>query len=163
MRVMWTGRVPAHRFASSTAVVTPANPPPTTRTRGASEVERRASTRPTGRRSIMILKTRLRVLGFAGSCEGPGELLTQDHAGAVQPRLHRRDWLLEDSGNFLVREVFDIPQDEHHAVVVRKAVDRLLEHSPLLAREELLLWVLRPVGEEVRPIARPMAICFEGR
>src|SRR5262249_26274768 len=131
--------------------------------RGASEVERRARTRPTGRRSIMVLETRLRVLGFAGSCEGPGELLTQAHAGPVQPRLHRRDRLLEDGGNLLVREVFDIPQDEHHAVVARKAVDRLLEPPPPLAREELFLWVLRPVGEEVCPIARPMAICLEGR
>src|SRR5215470_1099225 len=109
MRVMLTGRVPAHRFASSTAVVTPANPPPTTRTRGASEVERRARTRPTGRRSIMVLKTPRRGLGFAGSCEGPGEPLTQDHASAVQPRLYRRDRLPEDRGDLLVREAFDIP------------------------------------------------------
>src|SRR5215475_2607044 len=100
MRVMWTGRVPAHRFASSTAVVTPANPPPTMRTRGASEVERRARTRPIGRRSIIVLETRVLVFGFAErrrtcaiprrrSGKGPRELLAQDHAGAVQPRLHR--------------------------------------------------------------------------
>src|SRR5262249_46498700 len=137
--------------------------PPTTRTRGASEVERRARTRPTGRRSIMVLKTRRRVLGFARSRENPRELLTQSHAGAVQPRLHRRDWLLEDRGNFLVREIFDIPQDEHGAVVVWKAVDRLLQHPPPLAREQLLLRVLRPVGKEVRPIAYPMTIRLEGR
>src|SRR3989338_8279204 len=43
---MWTGRTPAHRLASSSAVVTPANPPPRIRMRGASDVDGRASTRP---------------------------------------------------------------------------------------------------------------------
>src|SRR5499433_2090154 len=98
MRVIWTGSEPAHRFASSTAVVTPATPPPTMSTRGASEVERRASTRPIGRRFVMVLGTRVGAFRFAttgsamaGSGKGLGELLPQDHAGTVQPRLYRRN------------------------------------------------------------------------
>src|SRR5262245_46401571 len=161
MSVMWTGRVPAHRFASSTAVVTPANPPPTMRTRGASEVERRARTRPIGHRCIIVLETRVLVFGFAECCEtchnrsgspaipgsrrsgeGQRELLAEDHAGAVQPRFHRRDRLLEDGGSLFVREVLDISQDEYHTVVVRKAVDRPLQHTSPLARQQLFLGVL---------------------
>ena len=46
---MWTGSSPAHRFASSSAAVTPAKPPPSTTMRGASDVEGRASTRPPAR------------------------------------------------------------------------------------------------------------------
>src|SRR5215831_9907393 len=44
--VTWTGRSPAHRRASSTAAVTPANPPPRITILGASEVDGLASTRP---------------------------------------------------------------------------------------------------------------------
>src|SRR5215469_12833480 len=44
--VTWTGRSPAQRRASSTAAVTPANPPPRITILGASEVDGLASTRP---------------------------------------------------------------------------------------------------------------------
>src|SRR6266852_9870623 len=44
-----------------------------------------------------------------GSGEDQRELLAQDHAGAVQPRLHRRDRLPEELGHVLVRETLDVP------------------------------------------------------
>src|SRR5215471_6791153 len=46
INVTWTGRSPAQRRASSTAAVTPANPPPRITILGASEVDGLASTRP---------------------------------------------------------------------------------------------------------------------
>src|SRR6266478_6354413 len=46
IKVMCTGRSPAQRRASSSAAVTPANPPPRITIRGASDVDGRARTRP---------------------------------------------------------------------------------------------------------------------
>src|SRR5262249_21667514 len=136
-------RAPAQRLASSTAVETPANPPPTMSTRGASDVERRARTRPIGLPFIIVLETRVHLFRFAGktpwmrrrSGGWTGGRPSQDHAGAVQPRLHRRDWLTKKRRYFVIREVLDVAQDEHHAVVVRKAIERLLQHSSSLAGE----------------------------
>src|SRR2546427_13291187 len=77
-----------------------------------------------------------------GSGEDQRELLAQDHAGAVQPRLHRRDRLPEELGHVLVRETLNVPQDEHRPIILGQAVDRTLQHPAPLVGKELFLGVL---------------------
>src|SRR5688572_25872101 len=55
IRVTWTGSCPAQRRPSSSAAVTPAQPPPTPTTRGARVAEGRARMRPPARRGAGVV------------------------------------------------------------------------------------------------------------
>src|SRR5262245_30073321 len=51
--------------------------------------------------------------------EPAGEDLPQGHPRAVQSRLHRGDGFTERLGRLLVRHLFDVPEHEHRAVMIR--------------------------------------------
>src|SRR5262245_21099135 len=65
--VTCTGRTPAHRRASSTAAVTPANPPPRITILGASDVDGRASTRPAAGVLVWVVRSGTVATGMASS------------------------------------------------------------------------------------------------
>src|SRR5262245_16303990 len=63
--VTCTGRTPAHRRASSTAAVTPANPPPRITILGAKDVDGRASTRPAAGALVGLVRSGTVATGMA--------------------------------------------------------------------------------------------------
>ena len=67
-------------------------------------------------------------------------------AAAVQTAHHGADRHLQDLGDLLVREPFQVRQQHHHAVVRRQLVERPLDVLVQDVLQELLLRVLDLLG-----------------
>jgi len=81
----------------------------------------------------------------------------------VEPRLDRGDRLVEDPRGFFIRQLLDVPQDEHGTVGFGQLIDGVGEDGARLSVEKLSLWRLRPIGQQVRTITLPVAIFLKGR
>src|SRR5439155_25491835 len=115
----------------------------------------------------MLSKTRVqdrwvRPAASAGS-QRPGELLAKRLPRPVEPGFHRRDRLAEQLRGLLVGELLDVPERHDRPVALGQGVERPLQYPARLAREELALGILRPVGEEIGAVALPVTVRLEGR